>query len=291
MDTVGETNVTHILKVKRIFLALVFSAWAVPLLAQSNLLPTLQAFRGQYPTPMSPAQLAEYINKVAWQHRAEGWGLLRKDSGSRCPLPNGVPISCDFLFHLPSRTGFDVLIASDTDAIPAWQGPFDLSAGTSRYVAPLAPTEPPVSTSGDVPVPGDYDGDGQIDVAVYRSTTGQWLIAQSRDGSQIIPWGAPVDALLGDTPVPADYDGDRRTDVAVFRSATGQWFIRNSSNLSLSVINHGAGSASGLGDVPMAGDYDRDGKADLGIYRRATGEWFILRSSDGGQTHVQWGAP
>jgi hypothetical protein len=273
------------LKIHRIVLAFVISAWAAPLLAQSNLLPTLQALRGQYPTPMSPAQLAEYLNRVAWQHKDEGWGLLRKDGGNRCPLSNGVPISCDFLFHLPSRTGYDVLVASDTTATPAWQGPFDLSGSLAQFVATLAP---PVPTLGDIPVPGDYDGDGQIDIGVYRSATGEWLIAQSRDGGMVVPWGAP---LLGDIPVPADYDGDRRTDVAVFRSATGEWYIRNSSDLSVTVINFGSSSAAGLRDLPMAGDYDRDGRADLGIYRRATGEWFIRRSRDGGQVYVQWGAP
>lgn len=266
-------------------IAVIVALWAAPTAAQTSLLPTLQRFRSEYPTPMSPAQLAELLNRVAWEHRADGWGLLRKDSGNRCPAPQQVFVSCDFLFHLPTLHGFDVLIASDTDAIPAWQGPHDMSNNVSRFVAPVGPAAP--AGLGDIPVPGEYDGDGQIDVAVYRTTTGEWFIAQG-GSSRRVPWGAPS---LGDVPVPADYDGDDRTDVAVYRASTGQWFILNSSSNTMTQYAFGSASAAGLRDMPLAGDYDRDGRADLGIYRRSTGEWFIRRSSDGGLTHIHWGAP
>jgi len=239
---------------------------------------------------MSPAQLADLLNRVAWEHRAEGWGLLRKDTGNKCPAPQNVFVSCDFLFHLPTLQGFDVLVASDSAATPAWQGPHDMSGDVSRFVAPVGPAAPatPPAGLGDEPVPGEYDGDGQPDVAVYRTTTGEWFIAQPSGVARRVQWGAPS---LGDVPVPADYDGDHRTDIAVYRASTGQWFILNSSNGSLTQIQFGAPSATGLRDRPMAGDYDRDGRADLGIYRSSTGEWFIRRSSDGGVVRVQWGAP
>ena len=28
----------------------------------------------------------------------------------------------------------------------------------------------------DTPVPGDYDGDGRTDLAVFRQSTGQWFV-------------------------------------------------------------------------------------------------------------------
>jgi len=50
--------------------------------------------------------------------------------------------------------------------------------------------------SGDVPAPGDYDGDGKADIAVFRASTGTWYVAYTRGGSKSFTWGAPA---FGDT--------------------------------------------------------------------------------------------
>jgi FG-GAP-like repeat len=263
---------------------------AVPAVAQTSLLPTVQRVRQDYPAIMTAAQKGELLNRVAWEHRAEGWGLLQKTSGTRCPAPQGTDVACDILVYAPTAWHFDVLADSDTAATPIWldKGPCDPAvSGCSmdRFLAPVAPPNAPGGL-GDIPVPGDYDGDGQIDIAVFRSTTGEWFIARSASPPLQVGWGTN-----GDVPVPADYDGDHRTDLAVFRPSSGEWFILNSSNGTLTQYTFGAPESTNLRDLPMAGDYDRDGRADLGIYRRATGEWFIRRSSDGSVVHTQWGAP
>jgi hypothetical protein len=282
------------IEVRRTAICFIIALWAVPATAQTSLLPTLQRVRAQYPTPMTGPQKGEMLNRVAWEHRAEGWGLLRKTGGTRCPAPQGVEIACDILVYSPTAWHFDVLIDQEGAATPTWldKGPCNPAvsgcdmAGFVLPVAPPAPVVPPSPTGlGDTPVPGDYNGDGQIDIAVFRTTTGEWFIAEGGTARHVA-WGG-----YGDIPVPADYDGDHKTDLAVYRPSTGQWFILNSSNSTMTQYSFGSPSSAGLRDTPMAGDYDRDGRADLGIYRFSTGQWFIRQSSTGGVLQVQWGAP
>ncbi len=110
-------------------------------------------------------------------------------------------------------------------------------------------------TSGDIAVPGDYDGNGTTDIAVFRPSTGTWFVA----GGLTINFG-----ISGDIPVPGDYNGDNKTDVAVFRPTTGQWFVNG-----ILTTSFGA-----TGDIPAPGDYNGDGTTDVAVFRPSTGTWY-----------------
>ena len=85
----------------------------------------------------------------------------------------------------------------------------------------------------DVPVLGDFDGDKKTDVAVYRTTTGQWFIDYSTanpDGSPRLQGVAFGQVSTADVPVPGDYDGDGRDDLALFRPTNANWLILGSAS-------------------------------------------------------------
>ena len=132
----------------------------------------------------------------------------------------------------------------------------------------------PWEISGDLPVRGDFDGNGKQDAAVFRPSNGVWYIQQSSNNQlKAESWG-----IAGDKLIAADYDGDGKTDVAVLRGTN--WYLKQSSDAAFKAYDWGIAT-----DKAVPADYDGDGKADIAVYR--DGNWYIIQSSN---SQISYGA-
>ena len=126
-----------------------------------------------------------------------------------------------------------------------------------------------IAAGPKTPLPADYDGDGQADLALRHPQSSTWYILNSRTGQfQTVPFG--WSALV---PVPGDYDGDRKADLTVRDPDSSIWYIPFSSTGQLWTPQFGWSSP-----VPVPGDYDGDGRTDLALLDPNSSIWYILLS-------------
>ncbi len=123
---------------------------------------------------------------------------------------------------------------------------------------------------GDIPVMGDWNGDGVKTPGVVRGRT--WYLRDTLRGgpaTRVFSFGRP-----GDIPVVGDWSGNGRDGVGVVRGNV--WHLRDST---------GGGRADRVfaygkpGDVPVVGDWTGNGRDGVGVVR---GKVWYLRDSTGG---------
>ena len=108
-----------------------------------------------------------------------------------------------------------------------------VKAGTNKFrlrAADRTITPVYLGDIGELPVTGDWDGDGVTDLGVYDQATSVFTL-RTVDASGVIslatvPFGAP-----GDLPVTGDWDGNGITDVGVWNPKTAVFTQRRAKTL------------------------------------------------------------
>ena len=128
-----------------------------------------------------------------------------------------------------------------------------LIPNNSPYGSLIVPVH--VTVQGYVPLRGDFNGDGKMDIAIFRPDNHTWYIA----GQGSVAYGG-----AGDVPVPADYNGDGEAEIAVFRPDNPD----HGHNSTWHVLGYTGPFVYGQpGDVPVPGDYNGDGEAEIAVFR------------------------
>ncbi len=134
----------------------------------------------------------------------------------------------------------------------------------------------PYGDSTDIPVTGDWDGDGLQTIGVVRKQNGGlfWYLRNTNNQGEhhvLIAFGMDTDI-----PVTGDWDGDGRTDVGVYRPSASRWFLRESDSCVVT-IDYGAVNA-----IPVTGDWDGDGVSSIGYVAVSQGPALVwhLRNSN-----------
>lgn len=157
--------------------------------------------------------------------------------------------------------------------------------------------------SGDLPVMGDWDGNGSDTVGVARFTespggslTYTWYLRNSNSGGSAtvasFVYGdvrfVAVDQL-GTIPVVGDWNGDGVDTVGVMLydfEVDGPiwWLLRNSNTAGPPdiVISYGRGR-----DTPVVGDWDGNGSDTVGVFRRPK-SWLLRNSNTSGVAQISF---
>jgi len=227
-------------------------------------------------TPTGPAALGIYRGgEWYWDNNGNGiWDGCAVDSCKQSfGSPDDIPVAGDWTGDGIKKIGVYRKGSwyLDLNNNGVWDG-----CGVDACIASFG------GLLGDVPVVGDWTGDGIAKVGIYRK--GEWFLDLNGngvwDGCGVDGCIASFGGLLGDVPVVGDWTGDGIVKVGIYRK--GEWF----KDLNGNGVWDGCGvdgciaSFGGLPeDVPVVGDWTGDGIAKLGIYRR--GEWYHDLNNNG----------
>ena len=118
--------------------------------------------------------------------------------------------------------------------------------------------------AGDMPVTGDWNGDGINAIGIFRN--GRWNLDADGDGRWTEADAYVVFGRSGDLPVVGDFNGDGVDDLGVYRA--GKWYLDTNGNREIDAHDK-VFELGGANDQPVVGDWNGDGTDEVGVYNDA----------------------
>jgi hypothetical protein len=177
----------------------------------------------------------------------------------------------------PSNTATNTPIPPRPDTVGVYKsGVFYLRNSNSTGIADI--TAYFGGAVSDLPVVGDWNGDGVDSIGVYRSNTGFFFLSDSNTAPAVnytVLFGNP-----GDTPFAGRWTADMiGSGVGVYRNANGILYKKK-------LLTNGFDDFFAIfgnpGDVGFAGDWDADGFDSIGVYRSSVQTWYLSDNSTPG---------
>lgn len=178
--------------------------------------------------------------------RATGEFLLRLNENSTEAMlfdatPGHLPLAGDF-----DGDGFDTIGIYTT----TFDEPFFLLTNFHAGDNPIAKPEITffLGKQGDLPIAGDWDGDGIDTVGVYRPSTSEFFLVNDFKGGAVTTF---VFGVKGDLPIAGDWNGDGIDGVGVYRKSDGTMHLTE--DLGVTELSFRFAEE---GDLPVAGNWD-----------------------------------
>lgn len=173
--------------------------------------------------------------------------------------------------------------------LPTRPGVYDPSTSTF-FIQPASgdPIGFAFAAAGNIPVAGDWDGDGLSTVGVYSPEIGNFFLTNTNGpggASDAFAFGKP-----GLLPLAGDWDGDGRDSVAVYEAATGTFVLTNE-NASGEAVESFVFGTPNL--VPISGDWDGDGRDTVGVYNPESASFSLTNgnAATGAMEAINFGGP
>jgi ribosomal protein S16 len=163
----------------------------------------------------------------------------------------------------------------------------DLSFHLGGAAAPDPPHSLPFGIAGDVPLAGDWNGDGITTIGIYRPSESAFYL--SDDNTSGLPAYAFPFELPGapacKVPIVGDWHGSGIDTIGFYVPEESTFYLvtAHGSAAGAAVVRFGA-----PGDVPVIGDWDGNGTSNIGVYRPAERRFLLRNCNSEGEADLDF---